>query len=86
MTDVAMPPPSPVSAMGPDQAVQLADRLFATVTAAVRGKDEVVRLSLVALLAAWALVPALGAVPYLDAAGLDPAGAGHQIATRLLPW
>ena len=30
------------------------------------------REALVALLSAWALVPALGAIPYLDAAGLGP--------------
>ncbi|MEO6627419.1 MAG: AAA family ATPase [Aquihabitans sp.] len=51
MTDVVSPPPSSGSPMGADRAVALAERLFATVTEAVRGKDDVVRLSLVALLA-----------------------------------
>ncbi|MGI8710659.1 MAG: AAA family ATPase [Acidimicrobiales bacterium] len=36
---------------GPEAAVDLAGKLFDTVAAAVRGKDDVVRLSLVALLA-----------------------------------
>lgn len=38
----------------------------------VRRGEPTRREALLALLGAWALVPALGAVPYLDAAGLGP--------------
>jgi len=42
--------PSPMPTPGPEQAVDLAQRLRETVSAAVRGKDAEVRLALVALL------------------------------------
>lgn len=51
MTELAPPDPATAGAPGFDDAVELAGRVFDTVTAAVRGKDEAVRLSLVALLA-----------------------------------
>ncbi len=51
MSQVAAPPSMPSSPDDPARAVALAEALFTTVAAAVRGKDEVVRLSLVALLA-----------------------------------
>lgn len=51
MSQVAAAPSTPADAGDPSQAVALADGLFRTVSSAIRGKDEVVRLSLVALLA-----------------------------------
>jgi MoxR-like ATPase len=57
MTDVASSPPAPAprgtdpTGSDPGPAIDLAGRLFTTVASVVRGKDEVVRLSLVALLA-----------------------------------
>ena len=51
MSQVAAPPSMPTPSDDPSRAVALAEGLFSTVAAAVRGKDEVVRLSLVALLA-----------------------------------
>lgn len=50
MSQVVAPPAAPPPAGDPQQAVALADALFTTVSAAVRGKDDVVRLALVALL------------------------------------
>lgn len=51
MSQVVAPPSMSTSAGDPALAVALAEALFSTVAAAVRGKDQVVRLSLVALLA-----------------------------------
>ena len=61
MTDLATSPASPrgpstaatplEGTIGADGAIALAEDLFATVASAVRGKDDIVRLSLVALLA-----------------------------------
>ena len=51
MSQVVTTTPIPRPGGDPDPAIRLAADLFATVAAAVRGKDEVVRLSLVALLA-----------------------------------
>jgi MoxR-like ATPase len=52
MTDVTSPPPvSPASPADAEAAIALAAAVQATVTEAVRGKDDVVRLALVALLA-----------------------------------
>ena len=51
MTQVTTPAPGGPAGSGPDAAIELSARLFDAVTSAVRGKDDVVRLSLVALLA-----------------------------------
>ncbi|HEX2575115.1 MAG TPA: MoxR family ATPase [Aquihabitans sp.] len=51
MSQVVAPPSTPPPAAGLADAVALAEALFTTVSGAVRGKDDVVRLSLVALLA-----------------------------------
>ncbi len=51
MSQVAAVPSMPDGADDTARAVALAEDLFDTVSAAVRGKDEIVRLSLVALLA-----------------------------------
>jgi MoxR-like ATPase len=51
MTQVTTPPADGPATAAVDDAIETSTRLFGAVSAAVRGKDDVVRLSLVALLA-----------------------------------
>ena len=51
MTQVTTPPTGGLPSGGAQAAIELSGRLFGAVSSAVRGKDDVVRLSLVALLA-----------------------------------
>ena len=51
MTQVSTPPAGGPAPAGTQDAIELSQRLFQAVSAAVRGKDDIVRLSLVALLA-----------------------------------
>ncbi len=51
MTQVSTPPAEGPAGADPQEAIELSARLFDAVAGAVRGKDDVVRLSLVALLA-----------------------------------